>query len=65
MKIKIHDNEERFVDFEMEGDRSVDIEEALMDWFLENSDLESTIEMIEEKMDVKITVIDDTELEED
>ena len=63
MKIKIHDNEERFVDFEMEGDRSVDIEEKLMEWFMENSDFESTVEMIEEKMDVKITVIDDTELE--
>ena len=64
MKIRIHDNEERFADFEMEGDRGVNIEEALMDWFLENSDLDSTIEMIEEKMDVKITVIDDTELED-
>ena len=63
MKILVKDNESKISDFELEGTDSCDLEEQLCDWFLECSDWDSTVEMIEERMGCKITIIDPSEID--
>jgi len=63
MKILVHDNSERYEDFEVDGQDGVEIEEKLMDWFLECSSWDDTIEMLENYMDCTIKVTDTAEVE--
>lgn len=57
IKIKVIDNDKDFKDFYIKGKSETEIEEKLIDWYLECGSFETTLSMIEREMNVKIKQI--------
>ena len=57
MKVKVVDNDNEFVPFEINGKTESDVERELIDWYLECGSFEETIEMIEQTKQVSIKII--------